>query len=196
MRLRYPQDCTAETANDATSVIYLTLRLMGEIDEARRASVNERLREKSGSAIWRVNQRVGRTYALLELPDRENLDAIVQASGGTLYEKPIIALALFPAVPEALPLLLEALGGAGRPAGVLACDSERGGLVVEWDPSLTGADVVMAVADAELARWQSGRTAELLAPLPPSLVATIAASSLQAPQIEERRILELRIDRG
>jgi hypothetical protein len=87
------------------------------------------------------------------------------------------------------------LNGPGRPAGILACSPCPGGLVVEWDPARTGASVVLGLVDVELQRFGSGRVCELLAPLSPELAAKLAAEGLAAPEIEPKRILELRIDR-
>jgi hypothetical protein len=111
-----------------------------------------------------------------------------------VYETAIIAMAVSPAVPQALPRLYEALGGAGRPAGVLSCRTSAGSVVVEWDPGVSGVDVVMGLIDVELRRFASGRTAEVLAPLPASVIANIAARGLQAPQIQPDRVLELLVD--
>jgi hypothetical protein len=177
-------------------VAYLTLSIDGLLDDAQRAAVDDVVRRQGGSTIWRTSETAGRTYALLELPDEYDEQAIRAASGGTVYERPVIALALFPVLPEALPPLLEALGGPGRPGGVLACRPCAGGVVVEWDPIVTGVELIMGLVGVELARFASGRTAEVLSPLPPSVVAKIAAEGLQAPQIEPKRILELRIDRA
>jgi len=196
MRLQsFPsQDCPAQTANDDASVIYLTLSTDGQIDQDRRTAIDRLVREQRGSSVWRSSERIGRSYALVELPDESGAPRIRAAWGAVVHDHPIIALALFPTVPEALPHLLEALGGSGRPAGIFACSSISGGLVVEWDPAVTRADVVLAVADVELRRFAGGRTAELLSPLPPSLVASIAAEGLQAPQVAPERILEMRIE--
>jgi hypothetical protein len=98
-------------------------------------------------------------------------------------------------VPEALPYLHDALGGEGRPAGVLAVRPCNEGLIVEWDPRISGARIVSGVIDVELRRFASGRRTELLSPLPPPVLATIASDSLQTPELSADRVLELLIDR-
>jgi len=175
-------------------VAYLTLSVDGELDDVRRAAIDRVVTSQGGKAVWRTSERARRSYALFELPDRYDAAAIRAASGGTVYDKPLIAWALFPAMPEALPPLLEALGGPGRPAGVLTCSPCPGGVVIEWDPAVTSVTLIVTLADVELGRLHSGRTAEVLAPLPPEVVAKIAADGLQAPQIEPARVLELRIN--
>jgi hypothetical protein len=177
-------------------VIYLTLSIEGELDDARRTATENAVAAQGGSAVWRTSRRCRRTYALLEVPQRYDADSIEAASAGTVHDRPIIALAVFPTVPEALPCVLDARGGPGRPAGVLACQPCDGAVILEWDPNLSAAEVVLGLVDVELQRFGSGRTAELLAPLPAALLAAVAAGGLQAPQIEPARILEVQIGNG
>jgi hypothetical protein len=66
-----------------------------------------------------------------------------------------------------------------------------GGVVVEWDPQHSAVEVLLGTIDVELRRFSSGRRAELLSPLPPEVVAALAARGLQTPQITTQRILEL-----
>ena len=177
-------------------MVYSTVSIDGVLDSKRRAEIDGAVRRAGGTAVWRSSEAAGRTYALLELPDGYDQAAIGAMFAGVVYDKAVIALAVFPALPEALPPVLEALGGAGRPAGVLACRPVPGGAVVEWDPDVTEAGVILGIVDVELRRFAAGRVAELLSPLPPFLVARLAATGLRAPQIEPQRILELRIDRA
>ena len=147
--------------------------------------------------MWRTNARVGRTYGLIDLPDAQAAASIGAAvPRARVYDAPIIALALYPSVAQALPPLAQALGGPGKPAGMLACDPIDGGLVLEWDPERSSAAVVLGVVDVELERFRSGKTAELLAPLAPAWVARIAAEGLRAPDIAPERILETLIARA
>lgn len=165
----------------------------GRVDE-RRAVIDGLVGQAGGTATWRSNAALERSYALLELPDGKHAAAIAAAAAVTVYSKPVIALALFPAVPEALSPLVEALAGPGRPAGVLSCVVRADGAILEWDPAITQTRVIVELIDLELARFQSARVTELLSPLPPLLIARVAADGLKAPQIEPARILELRID--
>ncbi len=148
-------------------MVYLTLGAEGELDDARRAAVDQVVTRQGGAAVWRASARVRRWYALLELPDGYDRHAIEQAAGAVAYDGAIIALAVSPAVAEALPRLFDAFDGPGRPAGVLACRRSDGAAVIEWDPEITAPAVIFALIDVELQRFASGRTAELLAPIPP-----------------------------
>ncbi len=185
-----------KTANDKANVAYLTLSIDGDIDDARRAAIDDAVHQQGGKAVWRKSEAAACSYALLELPDPCDGAAIIGASGATAYDRPIIALAVFPTVAQAIPALLDALGGRGRAAGILRCRACDGGAVVEWDPEVTDARVVIGLVDLELERFASGRITELLSPLPPLVVARIASSGLEAPQITPQRILQLRVDRA
>jgi hypothetical protein len=196
MFLAHSQDCTVETANVEASVIYRTLSLEAKAADVRRAAIDGAVAREGGTVRWRTSEPAGRSYALLELPDGDDAGAIGEACGGAAYDRAVIALAVFPAAAQALPSLLDALGGPGRPAGVLACRPCAGGVVVEWDPARTGAGLVLGLIDVELRRFGGVRTIEVLSPLPAELVARIAAEGLAAPQIEPNKILELRLDRA
>jgi hypothetical protein len=184
-----------KTANVKTSVAYLTLSIEGNPSDARREAIEDIVCRDGGRATWRSSVAAERSYALIELPAKYDSAAIRAAAIGTVYETAVIAVAVFPAVPEALPSLLDALGGPGRPAGVLACRTCPGGVIIEWDPDISGVDLVRGLVSVELHRYGSGWTTELLAPLPPSLVATIAAQGLAAPEIAPKRVLEFLIGR-
>ncbi|HTX60178.1 MAG TPA: hypothetical protein VMH02_10960 [Verrucomicrobiae bacterium] len=173
-----------------------TLRAEATLDDTDRGAVEEAVRVRGGTIRWRSSPRVGRTYGLAELPGNgEPIRAILGERIG-VREGAIIALAVFPSVAEALPALLEALAGEGRPAGVLACEPCEGGVVVEWDPAVTPAHLVLALIDVELARFASGRTVELLTPLSVGLAAAVAAGGLATPEVAPERVLELLIERA
>ena len=176
------------------------------LDSARRTAIDAAVRAAGGSAQWRDSERAGRSYALLHFPDdaesatlqaAEPVRAAAAANGCVLYDSPVIALAVFPTAAEALPLLLSALGGEGRPAGVRACaPCDNGGMVVAWDLERTPAAIVLGVADVELARFAAGRSVELLTPLAPQWIARLAADGLGTPEISDDRILEALVRRA
>jgi hypothetical protein len=160
--------------------------------DAQRVAVEDAARHGGGSARWRCSAAAGRSYASIAVPNRDAA-SIPVARGATLYDGALIALAVFPALPEALPPVADALGGPGRPAGILACHSLPGGVIVEWDPSISRPALVMGVIDAELRRFACGRTSELLSPLPAEVATQIAAEGLGAEQVLPARVLELQI---
>jgi len=176
-------------------VIYFTLSVAGRPDDSRREAIDAAMRARGGRATWRVDPIAGRSYALLEAEAPFAPAEVAAAPGESMYDAAVIALAVFPTVPEALPYLHDALGGEGGPAGVLAVRPCNEGLIVEWDPRISGVRIVSGVIDVELRRFASGRRTELLSHLPPPLLATIASDALQAPELSADRVLELLIDR-
>ena len=161
--------------------------------DKQRHALDEAARRGGGNAVWRSSAAAGRSYASVALPNPDAGASIPTPAGATLYGKAVIALAVFPALAEALPPLMDALAGQGRPAGILACRAIPNGVVIEWDPSVSAACLMTSLIDAELGRFACGHTNELLSPLPPEVVTAIAAEGLQAEQIVPERVLELRI---
>ncbi len=179
-------------------MIFLTVKT-GANDEAQRARIDAAVRSHGGHIRWHTSLRASRSYGLVELPEgwsEAAAAAAAAAAGAIAFDSPVIALAVFPTVAEALPSLLDVLGGRGRPDGVVSCEPCDGGIVVEWDLQRTGAGVVLGTIDVELARFHSGRTAELLTPLAPGWIAKIAADGLQAAEMSSGQVLEDLIERA
>lgn len=175
-------------------MVFQTVSFGREASEAERRDVEAAAQAAGGTVAWRTSARVRRTYGLLALPPEKTLERAI--GGATLHQTAIIALAVFPAVAEALPHLAGALGGPGKPSGVIACTMCPGGMVVEWEPGRTAAGTIVGLIDVELRRFGSARTAELLAPLPPAIVAQIASEGLASPEITQERELETLLERA
>jgi hypothetical protein len=182
-----------ETTNARCTVGYLTISVAGSPAQSRRDEIEEIVRARGGRVTWRINPSL-RSYGLLEFPGAFAAAELRGVPGETVYDGAVIGWAVFPTVREALPYLYEALGGAGRPVGVLACRHCEGGAVVEWDPGVTGTELILRLVDLELRRFNSPRRAALLSPAMPGMLAKVAASGLQAAEIGEERILELLIN--
>jgi hypothetical protein len=172
-----------------------TLRSDLILHDSVRATVESAVAARGGRVTWRDDAGSSRTYGLIELPEDAPAVRAVVREPVVVYEAPIIALAVSPTVPEALPPLLEAFSGPGRPDAVLSCEASNGRLILEWNPSRTKSALVFALLDTELRRFASGRTAELLAPLPESVAAQIAAEGLSTPEIASNRVLETLLER-
>jgi hypothetical protein len=157
--------------------------------------VESAIAARGGRLTWRDDVRSNRTYGLIELPQDAPAVRAVVREPVTVFEAPIIALAVSPTVPEALPQLVEAFSGPGRPDGMLSCEASDGRLILEWNPARTKPALVLALLDAELRRFASGRTAELLAPVPEAVAAEIAAEGLSTPDIASNRVLETLLER-
>ncbi len=159
--------------------------------EDLRSSLGEFARRNGAAVAWQDNAAFNRSYALIEGASAGSLET---HAGATVFETPVIALAIRPNVAEALPAVAEALGGAGRPDGVLSCEIVSGAVVVEWNLDRSAADMVLAVIDIELARFRAARVNELLSPLPLAWWTAIASAGLQAPEIAPGRVLEALIE--
>jgi hypothetical protein len=167
-----------------------TLRSERPLDDSARATVDAAIAAAGGSVAWRTHAGTGRTYGLVELPaGTPSVPADVR-DHVTVFQAPIIALAVSLTVPEAIPAVLEAFAGDGRPDGVLFCGATRGGVILEWDPARTAVAAVFALLDVELQRFACGRTAELLAAVPEAIAARIAAEGLRTPEVAGGRVLE------
>ena len=156
-----------------------------------RSSLGDFARRNSASVSWQDHAAFDRSYALVEGASAATLRA---HGGATVFETPVIAMAIRPNVAEALPALTDAIGGPGRPAGVLSCETVSGALVLEWNLDRTPARIILALIDTELARFQGGRVNELLSPLPLAWWTAIASDGLQAPEIAPDRVLEALIE--
>jgi hypothetical protein len=190
------QDVLAAAPNEDGAVGFLTMSFNGAASAAQRAAAEEAVRAV-GSVTWKTSARAGRTYGLIALREGGQTLGLRAMPGATVHDTAIIALAVFPSAPEALPCLLEALGGQGRPAGVLSCVPIAGGVVVEWDPRLGSPRAIWGTVDVELARYGGGRTAELLTPLPEATIDALAAEGLQTSEIgAEERVLETLLERA
>jgi hypothetical protein len=150
---------------------------------------------RGGATLQWERAHFGRRYALVEATDSALHDELSAHAHLTVFDRPVIALAVSPTVPEALPRLFDALGGPGRPSGVMGCERVDDTLIVEWDLERTPWDTIEALIDVELHVLRSGRVNMLLTPLPLEWVARLAAHALQAPEITEDRILEEQLKR-
>jgi hypothetical protein len=159
-------------------------------DDAR-SSLADFARRNGATVSSRDDAELDRTYALIEGASAGSFEG---RGGATVFETPVIALAIRPNVAEALPAIQDALGGPGRPSGVVSCELAAGAIVIEWNLERTPADVVLAAVDVELARFGAARVSELLTPLPLAWWTSIASAGLSAPEIAPDRVLEALIE--
>ena len=171
-----------------------TIRYREMPGDTEREAVDGLVRRCGGRTSWQANPKFARAYALVE-DDALDIDALRGATRGSVLDSAVIALAVLPNVAEAIPLLQDALGGAGRPAGIVSCERIDGGVIVEWDLDRTSVAVVLALADVELRRFQASRVNELLSPLTLEWWTKIAASGLKAPQIAPNRVLDALVEK-
>jgi hypothetical protein len=171
-----------------------TLRFQPEPSDAELRAVERAVHDCGARVTWQHATACKRMYGLVEGATPACISELREATVATVYDRPVIALAVFPSVAEALPPLLHALGGPGRPSGVVACDRCDGGAIVEWDLDISPLDVIMNLIDIEIDRYHARRTNALLTPLPLRWWTTIAANGLRAPDITPERVLEEQLE--
>jgi hypothetical protein len=173
-----------------------TIRYRGLPDDAERGAVEAVARAANAHVSWQVHPLYARAYALVEGCEANAAADLASTERITVFETAIIALAVFPSAPEALRGLGEALGGPGRPAGIVATESSDGGIIVEWDLDRTPAAIVLGLIDVEVRRFRAGRRTELLTPLPLAWWTRIASDGLAAPEIAPDRVLEALLEQN
>jgi hypothetical protein len=83
--------------------------------------------------------------------------------------------------------VVNALRGPGGPAGIVACEATDRELTVAYDDALTSPALVRHLIEIELAAREADLPEDLAG------IARIAASGLQDPDLDERRIIEWHI---
>ena len=166
-----------------------TLRYRNIPSDAEAGNVEAVVRAFGGRIVWQRNDPPFSTYALVERVERECAAALAR-DGVEVEDGPVIAVAISPQVPEAMPFLEDALAGAGAPSSVRRCEPVGAGLVLEWELDRPGSTAVIPLADLEIARVGGGRITRLLSPLPLEWCARIASEGLQTPGLTDGRVLE------
>lgn len=172
-----------------------TWRLDSALSPDGRAELVAAAKARGMSCIARADERFGATYVLAAVPDAQmGQEFAAQHSASATYEPPIIALAIEPQSPDALPALFEALGGEGAPAGIVGCERREDAVILEFTPSVTPWRLVRSLIDVELQRFASARATVLLSPLTLQMQTQIAGDGLDCPQLAPDRVLEALID--
>jgi hypothetical protein len=171
-----------------------SLRFQPQLDDSEVAAVEAIVQRSGGNVTWQHSAACKRTYGLVENAEAACASALREATRATVFDRAVIALAVFPSVQEALPPVIAALGGPGGPAGVIGCEPCGDGAIVEWDLDVTPFDVVLDLVDIELDRFHAARVNALLTPLPLEWWTRIAGSGLNAPEITTERVLEAQLE--
>ncbi|MBC5798573.1 MAG: hypothetical protein GIW94_01125 [Candidatus Eremiobacteraeota bacterium] len=167
---------------------YASVRFGDVLGQHERESATRTLRSFGAAATsWRTT--AARTYAGLEVDDRADLDALRERlPSARLDEPPLRVLRICPSHGHALPRLGDALGGMGRPSGIVDLVPDGDALVVEFD-TRTAPSLVVALVDVELAA-APGRTIEPLVPLDDATLAEFAGDVLGIAALDATRIIE------
>ena len=173
-----------------------SVRVAADDADTDRAAVERVARKFNAEITWFHALTFGRLYARIE-GDAPGLGSALHAlQCAVVVDSELIALAVTPSTPEALPLLEDALGGPGRPSGVVGCDRVDDAVIVEWNPERTSAATILAIIDSELARLHASRHNSLISPLSLAALARVASEGLAASEIVPERILEVQLERS
>ncbi len=104
-------------------------------------------------------------------------------------EPALLVLDVTPRDPACIPALLHALGGPGRPAGVVEARAGGDSVTLGVDESISSLRLIVDLVDAELERSPGRRIVPLFGLGDDSLTA-FAAATLHAPEIDVSRLIE------
>lgn len=152
-----------------------------ERDAATRAIVS------AGATVTSWNACEARTYATVSLAG--DVSALRDAVDGIVDEPPLLVVRVTPTAPRFVAALAHALGGSGRPAGVVAAHRSASDVVVECDPRVTSLATLVALVDCELVT-APGRRIEPLVGIDDATLVAFAAVVLGEPDLEPSRLLE------
>jgi hypothetical protein len=170
-----------------------SLRFDRVLAQGERAAAARALDSCGAKATSWAVARCGRSYALARLAPDCDLAAVGKTVGARIDEPPLLVLDVLPRDAERVAALAEALGGAGRPSGVIDAKTSGDALTVELDEATTSLRLLVDVVDAELER-SPGRRIIPLFPLSDATLAGFTAATLRAPEIEVSRLIETYID--
>jgi hypothetical protein len=140
-------------------------------------------------ASWTASRSGARTYAALALPAGAEAEAAASGIAGARFAVPApLAFEIVPREPARLAALQHALGGAGRPTGVVEAVLDATSLLLELEPR-TSLRLVLDVLDGELAH-APGRTVVPLLPLSDEALAAFAGATLSVAGLDASRLIE------
>ncbi len=137
---------------------------------------------------WAV-ARCGRSYAIARLTPECDLSALRETLGARADEPALVVVDVIPRDPERIGSLVQALAGAGGPAGVVDVKASGDALTVELNQATTSLRLLVDVIDAEL-ECSPGRRILPLFPLSDATLTGFAAATLRAPEIDLSRLVE------
>ncbi|HEY0799089.1 MAG TPA: hypothetical protein VGD50_08050 [Candidatus Baltobacteraceae bacterium] len=137
-----------------------------------------------------VHTALARTYGLLELDEQADIRAIAHELRAARVDEPaLVVLEITPDHGHRLGPLLGALGGSGKPAGIVEAIPCGRSLVLELDETKSPLSLVLDLVDIEL-QTAPGRRIVPLLPLSDRTLATLARDLLVDPALDITRIIE------
>jgi hypothetical protein len=169
----------------------VSVRIEGTFEERQQEAVSRAVTSLGGRAVsWHSCAELHRTYALFSLPDGYDASAFAAAAGAQRIDDPaLVVLEIIPEEPRRAEALARALGGAGRPAGIVDAVRTHRGIVIELDAERTPLRFVIDVVDTELEFAPGRRIVPLLA-FDDAVLTAAARDLLGDPAIDVSRLIE------
>jgi hypothetical protein len=168
-----------------------SVRIDGMLAEEEREAASQ-LMSSFGARLssLRAHGTLGRSYGFLELDPACDLAALSGAFGNARFsEPPLAVLEVVPDHERRLAALAHALGGRGRPAGIVDAILTTHSLVLEVDVVKTALSLVLDIVDCEL-ETAPGRRIVPLIPLTDATLAVLARDLINDPAIDLSRLIE------
>jgi hypothetical protein len=168
-----------------------SVRIDGVLAEEERAAASQRM-TSFGAHLSSVcpHASTGRTYGLLTFADGTEVAALAGALGDArLHEPPLAIVEIVPDQKRRLAALSHALGGPGRPAGVVDAQVTADSLLLEVDASKTPLSLILDIIDCEL-ETAPGRRIVPLIPLNDEMLAALARDLINDPAFDSSRLIE------
>ncbi len=135
-----------------------------------------------------------RTYLALALPEAVDVETVGREIGAVRVDSPALAVwEIVPAHTERLAALEHALGGPGRPLGVVEATRTAHSLIVAFDGTRTAPILVLDIVDVELEPAPGRRILPLL-PWDDDLLTAFARDRLGDPALDRSRLIESYIE--
>ena len=169
----------------------VSVRIEGIFEERQREAASRAVTSLGGRAVsWHVCPELHRTYVLFALPDGYDASAFAAAAGAQRIDDPaLVVLEVLPDESRRAESLARALGGAGRPLGIVDAVRTHRGILVELDAARTPLSLVIDVVDTELEFAPGRRIVPLLA-LDDAAMTAAARDLLGDPAIDVSRLIE------
>jgi hypothetical protein len=162
-----------------------------ELAPDERAAASQEL-ASAGAAPTSWICAAGRTYASVAFRSGARF-AHERLPGARCDEPALAVLRVTPLAPRGLAPLHRALGGPGRPAGIVDVRADGPALIVELETTRTPLALVVAAIDAELGS-SPGRTIEPLLPLDDATLTAFVATQLGEPALDVSRLVETHLE--
>jgi hypothetical protein len=149
----------------------------------------------TGTDVTSWNAAGGRTYARARLEPAAESAALALLRRDARVDVPALAvLRIEPLWTRALPALFDALGGPGRPAGVVDVRPDgANALILELDCRTTTPALLLALIDVEL-RAAPGRRITPLIEFDDDVLTAFAGAMLREPDLDRSRLIETYVE--